>query len=148
MVHTILKHSHSGLRWLLLFALVYGVLRAWHAARKQAPYTPKDRRWHLIGMTLAHIQLLFGLILYGMAWGSKVDFSRMKEGMIRFYSVEHSLLMLLAIALISIGYSRAKRAASAPASWKSIGIFWGIGLLLILLGIPWPFRTALGAGWY
>jgi len=148
MLHTALLHSHSGLRWLILAVLFYGITQAWLAWKKGASYQSKNRRFHLIGMTLTHIQLLIGLVLYGLAWGTKVDFARMDVAAVRFFTVEHSSLMLLAIALISIGYSRAKRASTERASWKSIWLFWGIGLVLILLAIPWPVRHALGAGWF
>ena len=55
--------------------------------------------------------------------------------------------MLIAIVLITIGYSRSKRATDAVAKQRLIGIFYGLGLLLILASIPWPFRIA-GAGWF
>ena len=148
MLYLILKHSHSTLRWLILAALLYGILQAFAAWKNRSSYTPKHRKFHLLGMTLAHIQLILGLLLYGLGWGSRIDFSRMKDATTRFYTVEHSLLMLIAIVLVSIGYSRAKRAASDQAAWKDIWLFWGAGLLLMLIAIPWPFRAALGAGWF
>jgi len=56
-------------------------------------------------------------------------------------------MMILAIILITVGYSTAKRAGTSLAKHKKIAIYYGIGLLLILASIPWPFR-GLGAGWF
>ena len=71
----------------------------------------------------------------------------MSDKLYRFYTVEHTTGMLIAIILITIGYSRSKRASEAVTKQRLIGIFYGIGLLLILASIPWPFRIP-GAGWF
>lgn len=71
----------------------------------------------------------------------------LSDKLYRFYSVEHTTGMLIAIILITIGYSRSKRATDAITKQRLIGIFYGIGLLLILASIPWPFRI-VGAGWF
>jgi len=88
------------------------------------------------------------LVLY--LWLSpKVSFEGnvMGDSMTRFYTVEHLVGMLIGIALVTVGYSRAKRQAELNKGWKSIGTFYLIGLLVILASIPWPFRN-LGAGWF
>ncbi|MCB0559720.1 MAG: cytochrome B, partial [Phaeodactylibacter sp.] len=66
---------------------------------------------------------------------------------LRFYSVEHLTIMILAIALITIGYSQAKKKVEAAQKFRATFIYYLIGLLLILAGIPWPFRFP-GAGWF
>jgi hypothetical protein len=67
----------------------------------------------------------------------------MKETVLRFYLVEHISLMIVAIILITVGYSKAKKAAS----WKPVFTYYLIGLILILASIPWPFRIPV-AGWF
>ena len=69
----------------------------------------------------------------------------MSDKLYRFYTVEHISGMLVAIVLITIGYSRSKRALDASTKQRLIAIFYGLGLLLVLAMIPWPFR-GLGAG--
>jgi len=61
----------------------------------------------------------------------------MKDKNLRFWTVEHTSTMVLGIILITIGYSKAKRLSDAVAKHKSLAIFYGIGLLLILSRIPW-----------
>jgi len=142
----ILVHAHSGLRWLVLILLVLAIVNAL-AKRKKNPYTATDFRIALFAFISTHLQLLIGLILYISS--PKVQFAEgmMKNSQLRFYSVEHIIMMLLAIALITIGYGKAKRATEDSAKFKAILTYYGIGLLLILAAIPWPFRD-LGAGWF
>jgi hypothetical protein len=147
-----LVHAHSGLRWLVLLFLLMAIVTAWQHWSKKSDYP--QGRWALLGLIFTHLQLVLGLVLYiwnAAAIKSKVQFADMGAAMsnsiVRFYTVEHISLMLVAIILITIGYSRAKKAAPAPAGHKTLFTFYLIGLILILVSIPWPFR-ALGAGWF
>jgi hypothetical protein len=73
----------------------------------------------------------------------------MKDAVMRFWVIEHLILMVLSIILITIGYSKSKRAATDEAKFKLLAIFFGIALVLILMGIPWPFRmVGEGRGWF
>ncbi len=90
---------------------------------------------------------MLGIVLYVMEqrW---TGFSHMKVTILRFFAVEHTLGMVIAIALITIGYSKSKKAETDEKKFGKIGVFYLIALILILVSIPWPFRTALGAGWF
>jgi hypothetical protein len=57
------------------------------------------------------------------------------------------LTMIIAAVLITIGNSRSKKMEGSENKFKSTAIFYGVGLLLILSRIPWPFQD-LGAGWF
>ena len=65
------------------------------------------------------------------------------NGMYRFFGMEHFAGMLIAIALITIGYSKSKKADTPADKFKKIKVFYLIGFLLILAFIPWPFRENL-----
>ncbi len=108
-------------------------------------YTDGNRKLYLFTLIVVHTQLIIGLILYFIS--PKVNFSLLSEKLYRFYTVEHTAGMLIAITLVTIGYSRSKRATDAVAKQRLVGIFYGLGLLLILASIPWPFRIP-GAGWF
>jgi membrane protein DedA with SNARE-associated domain len=71
----------------------------------------------------------------------------MKDAMSRFFLVEHTSMMILAIVVISVGYIRAKKIAPEKQAFKRI--FWAylIGLILILASIPWPFM-GYGTRWF
>ena len=87
----------------------------------------------------------------GLGGQTKVRFSEMGDVMgnsvLRFYTVEHITMMLIAIVLITMGYSKAKRQTEQARGHKTIFTFYLIGLVLILVSIPWPFR-GLGAAWF
>lgn len=140
-----LVHAHSGLRWVASILLVAAVVTAIGKWQGRSGYTDGNRKLYLFTLIAVHTQLILGIVLLFIS--PKVNFSLMSEKLYRFYSVEHTTGMLIAIILITIGYSRSKRALDATAKQRLVGIFYGIGLLLILASIPWPFRN-LGAGWF
>jgi hypothetical protein len=144
-----LKHAHSGLRWVVLALLIWAIANAFSGWKKNREYTDKDLKVHKFAFISLHVQLLLGLGLYALNWGVKVDFSQMKVPVIRFYSVEHIFLMLLAIIIVSVGYIRSKKMTETPARFRTVCIAYGIGLLLILAAIPWPFGhwASYGGGW-
>lgn len=140
-----LVHAHSGLRWVALLLLVAAVAVAISKWQGRSGYTDGNRKLYLFTLIAVHTQLLIGLVLYFIS--PKVNFGLLSEKLYRFYTIEHTTGMLVAIALITIGYSRSKRATDATTKQRLVGIFYGLGLLLILVSIPWPFRIP-GAGWF
>lgn len=147
MLYTILQHAHSGFRWVVLLLLVAAVINALLKWRGGKSYSAGDKRLGLLAMTMTHLQLLVGIVLFFIS--EKVVFSgeSMKIAMNRFFLVEHPTLMLLAVILITIGYSRAKKAGTDSARFQRTFWFFLIGLALILLGIPWP-SMGYGTGWF
>ena len=140
----IINHLHSGLRWVVLILLIWAIANAFSAKH----FEKKHKMVNLFAMVTLHIQLVIGLIQYFTS--AKVQFSPdwMKEPLLRFYGMEHLAGMLLAIILITIGYSKAKRKENDADKFKVIRLFYSIGLIIILLSIPWPFRANLGGGWF
>jgi uncharacterized membrane protein (DUF485 family) len=147
-MYSALKHAHSGLRWLVLLLLLAAIFNAFQKMRSGAKYEDVDKRLSLFALISVHLQLVIGLVLY-FGYSPLVSFAEgfMKDSVLRFYTIEHLSLMLIAIAVITVGYSRAKRRADDVAKFKTTFNLYLIGLILILLAIPWPFR-GLGAGWF
>ena len=147
-MYNALLHSHSGLRWIALILLVVAII---NAARSQSTgkYLKKDKMINLFAMVFMHIQLLIGLGLYFIS--PKVTFAEgwMKEALTRFFGMEHILLMLIAIIVITMGRSKAeKKLKGTRDKHRKIMVSYTIGLLLVLVSIPWPFREALGGAWF
>ena len=141
-----LTAAHSGLRWIVLILILAAIFNA-IAAKSSGKYEKKDKMLNLFAMVFLHIQLLLGIVLYFMS--AKVTFAEgwMKNAMTRFYGMEHVLIMLIAITLITIGRKKAEKASLAANKHAAIIKFYAIGLILILAGIPWPFRN-LGGSWF
>ncbi|NGP86725.1 hypothetical protein [Fodinibius halophilus] len=138
-MYTGFQHLHSGLAYLVLAILVvvFGYVLVNFLNKK--PFTETVRKSALVGLIVAHIQLLVGLVLYIISPNGLSNFSgeAMGDSMARLLMLEHPLMMILGIVLITIGYSKAKKATEDAASYKKILIFYGLGLLFILSRIPW-----------
>ena len=123
--------------------------------RKNADYLEQDKKFALWTLIAAHIQLVIGLIQYiAGPWGIKNIQNNgmgvvMKDSYQRFFAMEHILMMMIAIALITVGYSVAKRTLAPRKKHQKIFIFFLIALILILVAIPWPFRPGFeSANWF
>jgi NADH:ubiquinone oxidoreductase subunit 2 (subunit N) len=146
-----LHHLHSGLRWVALLLLLITIIKSFAGMSGNKVFMAGDKKLALFTLISIHLQLVIGLVLYVMLITSDgFDFgASMKDPLMRFFSVEHITGMLVAIAMITIGYSKAKRASSSKAKFKSLAIFFTIGLIIILAMIPWPFMQKFaGLKWF
>jgi membrane-associated HD superfamily phosphohydrolase len=99
---------------------------------------PYNRKIALLGFIASHTQLLVGLILFFyLKYPSMISGAVMKDPTLRFKIIEHPLTMIIAIVLITIGYSKAKKIENAKKANQTVVIFYIIGLILILSRIPW-----------
>lgn len=139
-------HAHSGMRWVALIAVLVAIFVAF-ANYKTDKFSKGHKTAYLLALIFMHIQLVLGLFLYFIS--PKVLFGEMtmSNDVVRFFTVEHISLMLLSIVLITVGYSRSKRAATFRGKHSAIAVFYTLALVILLLGIPWPFR-GLGAHWF
>ena len=144
-MNTILNHAHSGLRWVAIILLLLAIVNTFTAKK----FEKKHKMINLFTMITLHTQLIIGLIQYFVTSG-KVKFfdGWMKEAVYRFYGMEHIMGMLIAIVLVTVGYSKSKRGTTDSEKFKPIKLFYVIGFILIIASIPWPFRTALGGSWF
>ena len=137
MDYSIIQSLHSGWAYLTLLLLVVAVINSFIGLLSVKEFTDKDRRIALFGLLATHIQFVIGIVLYFVSPLGKASLGNMKDAALRLTSLEHPLLNLIAIALITIGWSRHKKLNTSNAKFKSVSIFYGIGLLLILARIPW-----------
>ncbi|CAH8284348.1 hypothetical protein EV196_101328 [Mariniflexile fucanivorans] len=140
MYETILN-LHSYWAYLVLLILIIAVINALVKVFGDKEYEAKDFRISLFTLIVSHIQLLIGLILYFVSprfelW-AEMGGEVMKNAMARLYLVEHPLVNIIAIALITIGYSKHKKKLTSKAKLKPIAIFYSLALVLFLSRIPW-----------
>lgn len=136
MYHFIQKF-HSGWAYLAILILIIVVVNSFIGKSSNKEFTAKDRKIALFALISSHIQLLVGLVLYFISPLGSAVFGQMKEASLRLTSLEHPLINIIAIVLITIGWSKHKKAATNEAKFQSIAVFYGIGLALILSRIPW-----------
>jgi len=138
---------HSWLRWLVLAAGALAVLRAVVGLFGPRPWTPADDkagRWFTLTLD---VQTLLGLLLYGvLSPVTRNAFADMGTAMgtasLRFWAVEHIVAMLLAVILAHVGKARTRRPPTAAAKHRTALIFFGVALLLLAAGMPWPWSSA------
>lgn len=126
-----LLHLHSGLRYVVLILVLLSILQAVTAGSK--PYTSANKKVNLFALISAHLQLVIGLILYFIS--PNVDFSKMSETAYRYWNVEHISMMILAIVLITVGYSKSKKAKDDKSKHKTIAIFYSLAVIIVLAAI-------------
>lgn len=131
-----MKHLHSTLAVILLLALIITIVITLVNYLGNKPY---NRKIALIGLISAHLQLVIGLVLYFTSplGFQSLDAGNMSNSVARLYFLEHPLINILAIVLITVGYSKAKKLADAKKANQTVLIFYVLGLILILSRIPW-----------
>lgn len=136
-----MKDVHSYWAYLVLAILIFAVINAIIGLTQKKQFTDKDLRIGLFALIVSHIQLLIGLVWYFMSpWFELLTTDMatvMKTKEVRLLAVEHPITMILALVVITIGWSKHKKKTTDVAKFKTFVIFYGIGLLLILSRIPW-----------
>jgi heme A synthase len=133
---------HSYWAYLVLLVLIIAVINAIAKSISGKEYSAKDFRVSLFTLIVSHLQLLIGFILYfvtpRLAAFSELGMGGvMKDPVNRLYLVEHPLVNIIAVALITIGYSKHKKKLTSAPKLKTIAIFYTIALVLLLSRIPW-----------
>lgn len=128
---------------MVLISLTLSTLRAYRGWYSKERFTSADNSVRHWTATIAHVQLALGVWLYSISPIIHYFLSNYKTAVaqreIRFFGMEHSLMMLTAVVVISIGSAKAKRKQLDQAKFKTIAIWFTVGLLIILANIPWPF---------
>ena len=132
-----LQKFHSGWAYLVLLFLAVIVVVSILGFINKKEFTATNRKIALFGLIFSHIQLLVGLILWFVSPYGKAALSDMSNAATRLTALEHPLINIFAIILITIGWSKHKNIISGVNIHKNFAIFYGLGLLLILSRIPW-----------
>lgn len=137
----VLVAIHNVLRWVVLIAAFAAIGMAWQGVMSKRAWTRGDRLRSVALVASLHTQLLLGLVLYGLSPVVRAGFQDMAAAMgnrgIRFFVVEHIFLMIVAVVVVQVGSIMAKKAQDDAKKHKRTAIFFTVGLLLILGGIPW-----------
>lgn len=126
--------------------LALAIILAVAALFGKKDYTQTNRKINLFAMIATHTQLLAGLILYFVS--PFVQYGNMGEAMkntvSRYWTVEHAVLMLFAVALITIGHARSKRGDISVNKHRAIALYYGLAVLVIVVAIYQSGRPLLG----
>jgi hypothetical protein len=148
-LYNIFLTLHSVLRWVVLALAILAIIRAITGLSFRRGYTTMDNRagfWFTISMD---IQVLMGIILYfflsPITMTAMQNFAgAMGNASVRFFVVEHSVMMFIAAAVAHLGRILARRADNAASKHRRTLIWFSLALLIVLVSIPWPFMEAVG----
>lgn len=134
---------HSIVRWLVLISLVYSIYRAFKGCFNQLKFSKVDNLTRHWTVTIAHVQLVLGILLYTQS-PIILHFWKNIQGAMEniestFFSLIHTLSMLLAIVLLTIGSALTKRKSIDNDKFKTMFVYFLVALFIILIAIPWPF---------
>lgn len=139
-MYTGLQHAHSGLAYLALLGLVIVIFWAFIGSLSGREFQERDHKIAMITFIICHIQLLLGLILYfvsPLGLALLTGGGAMSDATARLTALEHPLINIVAIAIISVGYIRAKKLEDSKAKFRSIYMMYAVGFILIISRIPW-----------
>lgn len=132
---------HSWLRWVVVAAALVALGRALHGTATRREWAPADTRAGLVFTICLDVQVLVGFVLYllvnplaaGMA-------GTMKDATLRFWAVEHALMMVAALALAHAGMALARR-RQGVARFRAAALLWGLAVLSVVAAVPWPLHA-------
>ena len=140
-MYNFIQKFHSGWAYLALLVLVVAVVNSLIGMSSKKEFTLRDRKIALFAFIAIHIQLLVGVILYFVSPNGLNMIKAVGMGGLttesRLLALEHPLINIIAITLITIGWSKHKKLMTSESKFKTFSIFYGLGLLLILIRIPW-----------
>lgn len=132
---------HSSLRWVILLTLLIHLYCIYTGYFRNKPFTKFNRIFSHVTVGFIHLQFVIGLYVYYTSEKINIFLADVKGSMaiseLRFFAVEHSLIMLIAIIIITIGSFKSKRIEDERKKYKTQIIYFTIGLVLILAAIPW-----------
>lgn len=137
-----IQFIHSYWAYLVVIVLIVAAINAIIGFVSNKEYGATNFRIALFALIVTHIQLLIGILLYFIAPYFKM-FSEvgmggvMKDSTLRLYNVEHPLVMIIAVVLITMGYSKHKAKLTSKPKFKTLAIFYTLALILVLSRIPW-----------
>ena len=135
---------HSVLRYFVLILIIILVFKSLAGWMTRSVYTPNDNKISLFTLIFAHTQFLLGIFLYFSSPFVQFSSETMKDPFIRYWTVEHITVMLIAIVLITVARSTSKKLADGVARHRRLFILNTIALMLIMAGIFLSGRGVFG----
>ncbi|MCC6930047.1 MAG: hypothetical protein IT359_13775 [Gemmatimonadaceae bacterium] len=140
-MHTLTLASHNIVRWLVLGAGLWAVVRCWRGWRSRAVWSEKDAAAVKLFVNALTLQFILGVVLYAVSPLVRAGLAdmgaAMKTASVRYFVVEHVVVMLVAIALGHIGAAKIRRAESDSARFQTATIWLGLALAAAAGFVPW-----------
>lgn len=145
-MYQFILEAHSGWRYVVMALLTVAILLSFLGWFSNKNYTGGNRKINLFTLISAHIQFLLGLILYFLSPFVKAGDmgTAMKDDTLRYWTVEHMVMMLVAIVLITVGHSKSKKLLNDAAKHRTVAIFYTLAFIVIIAAIILSGRPVIG----
>lgn len=136
------KNLHSYFAYFVLLILIIAVANAIIGFATNKKFVSKDLRISLFGLIFTHLQLLIGMILYFVSPNglTAIQNQGMKgvtaDSGARNLALEHPLAGIIAIVLITVGWSLHKKQQTDKKAFGKIALFYGLGFVVLLAALP------------
>jgi len=130
--YEIVKDIHSWFRYVVFVLVLLAIIQSLLGWLGKKPYTEGNRKINLFALISAHTQLLIGIVLYFLSPNVQFNSGTMKNDTTRYFTVEHWVMMLIAIVLITIGHAKSKRILLPEGKHKTIAIYYIIAFVIIV----------------
>lgn len=151
-MYQILTFCHNFMRWLVLASLLIAIFQACRGYFFKGVFSRTDNAIRHWTATIAHIQLMIGMVLYFQSPLIKYFLNDFKKAMdtfdLLFFGLIHGLLMLTAVVLITIGSARSKRRTMDRDKFRTMLTWFAVAFIIIFIAIPWPFSPLANRPYY
>ena len=134
---------HSLIRWFVVAGLLFALYRCYRGLFLKTAFNKTDNFARIAVMAVAHVQLIVGLSLYTISPVVHYFLNNFKtavhERQIRFFGMEHITMMVIAVAVITIGSIKAGRKTADQEKFKTLAVWLSIAFVMIFLSVPWAF---------
>lgn len=144
MAYGLVLGVHNIVRWLVLIAAVFAIVRGFRGWSGRHEWAAMDHRAGLWFTISFDVQFLLGLTLYFFlspyTTAAFADFgAAMGMSVSRYWLVEHTMMMVIGLILAHVGRARSKKAATPVSRHRNAALFYLLSLLVVLAAVPWPF---------
>lgn len=139
---------HSWWRWVVLIAAVAAIVKAFIGWFGRQKWQDLDDRLGLLYPVTFDMQFLLGLVVYIGSFTSAhiVRWYRLTDGSVSIMrlSMEHVLVMIIALVIVHVARSRARKAPEAIVKHRTTAIGFAISLILVIVSLPtWGMSVSL-----
>lgn len=134
---------HSLVRWIVLVLIILVLIKSYKGLKQTNPFSKFDTYLRIFTPICCWIQLILGSILYSQSSIVSYFLNNFPETLslreIRFFGIEHSTAMPIAIILLTIGAYKSIKQHHLEYSYKSWFRWTLFAFILIITSIPWSF---------
>lgn len=137
-MYILFKNLHGIFAYLSLVLIALSIAYAMYGLTKKIAANKTSKIIFMMGLSAVHLQLIIGFLIYFLSplGISNISGEMMKNPVSRLYAMEHPIMMVLGIILVTFGYVKFKKSVEGNAKFRNVAIFYTLGMLCFLSRMP------------